>query len=339
MLTAVLVAASCYVVTGLCEEALIRLFQPTELELGWISDAMLSCALGVAVYLWLNLRATRLRLTGHERAQVVLHTQLSLAEAMQRRLLPDVPPPDDGVEWAAVLTPADRIGGDFFDFVEPEPGVRLMLIADVSGKGIAAAMALTLLRSTFRRIARDTGEPSKLATLLSDALQDEWHGSPYVTGIIVRMDWKQRTLTCTNAGHPGGLLIRDGVARLLTKGGPPLGLLEGAAFAQESLSVVAGDVGVFVTDGVSEALDDVRQSWHSRILNTVRAGTLRSAGEICRALAALARDGAGPEGLQDWSDDRTVVVLRVTGDTSRAKVDSAEAGRAAGPVRASAEVA
>jgi len=150
---AVLIAAACFVLAGVAEALLIRLVSPTELELDWISDGVLSVALGAAIYLWLHLRATRLALTARERTQLVLQAQLSLAEAMQRRLLPPVPEPAGGLEWAAVLVPAGRIGGDFFDFLQPSPGVRLMLIADVSGKGIPAAMALTLLRATFRSVS------------------------------------------------------------------------------------------------------------------------------------------------------------------------------------------
>src|SRR5262245_62353515 len=137
------VAVSFYAVAGVSEATLIGILRPSELELDWISDAVLSSALGVAVYLWLHLRATRLALTENERTQLIIQSQLSMAEAMQRRLLPPIPRPFDGLEWAALLTPTGRIGGDFFDFVEPAPGVHLALIADISGKGISAAMALT----------------------------------------------------------------------------------------------------------------------------------------------------------------------------------------------------
>ena len=144
------VTVTFYAVAGLAEATLIRVLQPSELELDWISDAVLSSALGIAVYLWLHLRATRLALTEQERSQLIIQSQLSMADAMQRRLLPPIPRPLDGFEWAAQLMPAGKIGGDFFDFLDPVPGVRLTLIADISGKGISAAMALTLLRFTFR---------------------------------------------------------------------------------------------------------------------------------------------------------------------------------------------
>src|SRR5262245_23613730 len=159
---AIAVAIVFFAIAGTVEALLIRIVQPTEMELDWISDVVLSAALGTAVYLWRHLQATRLALTERERSQLVIQAQLSLAEAMQRRLLPPIPPAADGFEWAATLTPAWQIGGDFYDFLESTTGARLMLLADVSGKGVSAAMALALLRSTFRRLARETDSPAVL---------------------------------------------------------------------------------------------------------------------------------------------------------------------------------
>jgi serine phosphatase RsbU (regulator of sigma subunit) len=262
------------------------------------------------VYLWLHLRATRLALTEHERAELVIQTQLSLAEAMQRRLLPPVPAPSGGCQWAANLTPAGKIGGDFYDFIEPIPGVRLMLIADVSGKGISAAMALTLLRSTFRHVGRDMSSPARLAERMSAAFYDEWHGSPYVTGIVARLDLGNRTLTYTNAGHPPGVLVRGGVDRGLGEGGPPLGLLKDAQYVEERLELAAGDVCIFVTDGVTEAFDDALLPSREVLAATAREDS-RSARRICDAIMSRALAGHGPHGVDNWTDDRTVIVVTV----------------------------
>ena len=302
------VTVTFYAVAGLAEATLIRVLQPSELELDWISDAVLSSALGTAVYLWLHLRATRLALTEQERSQLIIQSQLSIAEGMQRRLLPPIPRPLDGFEWAAQLMPAGKIGGDFFDFLDPVPGVRLTLIADISGKGISAAMALTLLRFTFRHVARDTQSPADLTTRLSSALYGEWHGQPYVTCLIARVDLTQRILTYTNAGHPPGMLVRNGgVGHELSVGGPPLGLLALSTYTEEQLDLVEGDVCTLVTDGVTEAFDDPSRPWRTVILDAVRNG--RSAGNVCGAIMSHAREGAGPNGVEDWTDDRTVVVI------------------------------
>ena len=154
-------AAFCgYVVAAIVEGAFIRAVRPSEWELAWLSDVVLAVAFGVAVYLWRHLLTTRHDLAERERAELVLQTQLSLAADIQQRLLPTVPPANDGFELAASLRSAGEIGGDFYDFVETAPGVWLILVADVSGKGIPAAMALGSLRLAFRAFARRGGDPA-----------------------------------------------------------------------------------------------------------------------------------------------------------------------------------
>lgn len=305
------VAVAFYAVAGLAEATLIRVLQPSELELDWISDVVLSSALGIAVYLWLHLRATRLALTERERAQLIIQSQLSMAEAMQRRLLPSIPQPFDGLEWAALLTPAGKIGGDFFDFIDPTPGIRLTLIADISGKGISAAMALTLLRFTFRHLARETQSPADLASRMSAALFDEWHGSPYVTCMIARVDLATHTLTYVNAGHPPGVLARNDGDRELAEGGPPLGLLPCAYYVEEQLNLIGGDICTFMTDGITEAFDDGPRSWRPVVLSAVREGR-HSAWAVCNAVMSRSQEAHGPKGVEGWTDDRTVVVIRVS---------------------------
>jgi sigma-B regulation protein RsbU (phosphoserine phosphatase) len=273
---------------------------------------VLSSALGIAVYLWLHLRATRQALTEHERTQLIIQSQLSMAEAMQRRLLPPIPRPFDGLEWAALLAPAGKIGGDFFDFIDPMPGVRLTLVADISGKGISAAMALTLLRFTFRHIAHDTQSPADLASRMSAALYEEWHGSPYVTCMIARVDLAMHTLTYTNAGHPAGMLVRNGKDRELGEGGPPLGLLPCATYVEEQLDLAAGDVCTFMTDGITEAFDDGLRLWRPAVLTAVREGK-HSAWAVCNEVMSRAQESHGPKDVEGWTDDRTVVVITVNG--------------------------
>jgi hypothetical protein len=307
LVQAIGVAVVFFAIAGSVEALLIRIIQPTEMELDWISDVVLSVALGAAVYLWLHLRATRLALTERERSQLVIDTQLSLAAAMQRRLLPPTPPPQCGLEWAATLAPAGQIGGDFYDFIDPNPSTRLVLIADVSGKGISAAMALTLLRSTFRNIARDANSPAQIAGLMSRSLYDEWNGTPYVTCVIARIDLEQRVLTYTNAGHPSGLVFRDHGYRHLSAGGPPLGLLRDAQYLEERVELRDGDVCILVTDGVTESFDDARPV--GSIAEEVVRAHKPSAARICSAIMSRALEGPGPRDVEDWTDDRTMIVI------------------------------
>jgi serine phosphatase RsbU (regulator of sigma subunit) len=299
-----------YVVAGASEEALIRMLRPTEGELTWISDVVTAAAFGVAVYLWRHLRATRLELSERERTELVLQTQLTLAASMQRRLLPAAPAPADGFEWAAVQIPAGRIGGDFYDFVEQSPGAWMVLIADVSGKGVPAAMALGLLRSTFRTLARDIVSPAQLVGRLSSALFEEWSGEPYLTCIVARVDTRERMLTSTNAGHPAGIVRRDSRSQLLGSGGPPAGLIPGVAYEEDVVALRDGDRCIFVTDGVTEALDTGSEPSISIVASTA-SGRFPSARAMCDAIMNRSMLGGGPSGVEAWSDDRTVLAFMV----------------------------
>jgi serine phosphatase RsbU (regulator of sigma subunit) len=301
-------AALCaYLLAATTEAGVIRWLQPTEWELAWVSDVVLAVALGVAVYFWRHLLATSHALAQRERAEIVLQTQLSLAAEIQRRLLPPLPVATNGCEWAAALRSAGKIGGDFYDFVETGPGTWVVLIADVSGKGIPAAMALGSLRSTFRALVGQQLAPGQILAGLSTAFYQDWQGMPYVTCIVAAFDLRGHTVVYSNAGHPPGVLIGPSGTRHLARGGPPVGLLADATYDQELLSVHAGDICVLVSDGVTEALDGMPfedNVWMSD-------GHAATATELCNRFMAEALAGPGPSGDSEWDDDRTVVVLTV----------------------------
>jgi serine phosphatase RsbU (regulator of sigma subunit) len=304
-------AAVCgYLVAAILEATVIRTVRLTEWELAWVSDAALAVALGIAVYLWRRLLTTRRELQERERAEIVLQTQLSLAAEIQKRLLPPVPPADDGFEWAASLRSAGKIGGDFYDFVEIAPGAWIVLVADVSGKGIPAAMALGSLRSEFRALARQTSDPARIVAQLSTVLYEEWLGSPYVTCLVGMFDLTACTVTYANAGHPPGIVVGPSGIRHMDRGGPPAGLFPHAEFDQERLQLHAGDACLLVTDGVTEALEGDAPLERSLEASDECHG-VRSAAALCQAVMARALSGRGPFGDLSWDDDRTVVVVKV----------------------------
>jgi serine phosphatase RsbU (regulator of sigma subunit) len=305
-------AAVCgYFVAAILEAILMVLMRPTEWELAWVSDAALAVALGITVFLWRRLLTTRRELEERERAEIVVQTQLSIAAEIQRRLLPPVPPADCGFEWAAALRSAGKIGGDFYDFVEAGPRLWIVLVADVSGKGIPAAMALGSLRSEFRALARQSSDPARIVAQLSTVLYEEWRGSPYVTCLVGTFDLMARTVTYTNAGHPPGIVAGRGGIRHLNRGGPPAGLLPEAEFDQELLQLHAGDACLLVTDGVTEALEGDTPLEGDLEASRERHGA-GSAAELCQTVMARALSRHGPLGVQEWDDDRTVVVAKVS---------------------------
>ena len=245
-----------YLVAGAAEIGMIRTFRPSEPELAWVSDVVLSTAFGVAVYLWLHLKATRQALAERERDELVLNTQLALAADLQRRLLPELAagriracsgrrrsgPPAASAATSTTWCLAD--------------GEWLLLVADVSGKGIPAAMALSTLRATFRMLATSESSPAAILSRLSAALYEQWAGTPYVTAIVARIDLRAATIRYANAAHPAGLVVGPAGVRPLESMGLPAALFPDVAYEERAVAIEPGDVCVFVSDGVTEALGD-----------------------------------------------------------------------------------
>ena len=289
------------------ERELVRLLSLDLGELEWVSDVVLSTALGVATFLWLHLRRARTELTRLERAQLVLDTELRIAAEIQQHLLPPTPAARDGWRFAARLEPAGRVGGDFYDFVDLG-GSLLVLLADVSGKGIPAALVIGSCRTLFRQLARETQEPARLVARLGRALLEEHGGSPYLTCFLGRLDLATHCLSWVNAGHPAGLVVGNAAHQALPATGPPAGLLPDVCYEARTRRLAAGEALVLVTDGVTEALDgDGRTA--ERLAGAVARKRASGAPAICEQVMRLARAGPALQRGANGTDDRTVVVV------------------------------
>jgi sigma-B regulation protein RsbU (phosphoserine phosphatase) len=289
------------------ERALVRLLGLDLQELEWISDVVLAVAFGVATFLWLHLRRARTALTRLERAQVMLETELSIAADIQRGLLPSPPPARDGWRFAAQLEQAGHIGGDFYDFVDRGRSI-LVLLADVSGKGIPAALVMASSRTLFRLLARETDRPEQLVARLGRALFEEHGGTPYLTCFLARIDLDDRSVFWVNAGHPAALLVRGTERRTLGSTGPPAGLLPDVRYDARAEKLDDGDALVLVTDGVTEAIEaDGRVE--ERLAEAVAHRRNSGPQAVCERVMRLARSGRGPQGAGPWQDDRTAVAV------------------------------
>lgn len=312
---AVVAGLVAFVAGAVAESGIIRAVHGNRRELEWLSDAVISIALAGITYLWLHLQAARMRVIALAKEQAVLDEQLRLAAQIQRSLLPDVPESTPGFRWAARMVPAGRVGGDFYDFLQPHPGTVLALLADVSGKGIPAALILSSLKTLFRTKASETTSPRALAEHISAALYQEHGGLPYATAILARFEAESRRLTYVNAGHPAGYLLRNGtVAATVESGGHPLGLFPHPSYRCGEVVLCPGDVGVLVTDGVAEALETGPTTLGEALAATQReASLIGSPAELCGYLMRIAAGGTGPVGAPDWQDDCTVFVFAVDG--------------------------
>ena len=289
------------------ERGLVRLLGLDLQELEWISDVVLAVAFGVATFLWLHLRLARTALSRLERAQLVLETELTIAADIQRGMLPPPPPARDGWRFAAQLQQAGHIGGDFYDFVDRGRSL-LVLLADVSGKGIPAALVMESSRTLFRLLARETDRPEELVARLGRALFEEHGGKPYLTCFLARIGLDDRSVFWVNAGHPAALLVRGTEHRALESTGPPAGLLPDVRYDARTEKLSDGDALVLVTDGVTEAIEaDGRVE--ERLAWTVAHRRMSGPQAVCERVMRLALSGRGPMGAGEWTDDRTVVVV------------------------------
>jgi len=291
----------------------LRVVHPPRGEVLLVSDLILAAVFGVVVYLWLTLRATRTQLTDMERAQIVVDTQLSLAADIQRQLLPPIPVISNGIRWAGRLEPAHRIGGDFYDFI-PANVDGLFIVGDVSGKGIPAALLQASAHSLFRTLARETVDPAQLLTRVSREIYDQNAGGSYLTCVLARVNAATRTVAYANAGHPAGLLVGSSGRRLLSRGGPPAGLFPETAYESEVVSLEPGDLGVIVTDGITEAIEEdgtpVVDVLNRTISNICEPRTPQ---RVCDVLMETAQRGSGPSGVANWQDDKTVLAFLFDG--------------------------
>lgn len=290
------------------ESRVMRYAHPGPGELEWVSDVIVAGAVVGMTYLWLHLRTSRTLLAVLERRQIALDEELRLAAQIQQSLLPDLPPRAAGLEWAARMVPARAVGGDFYDFLRQDDGSVLVILGDVSGKGIPAALLQSSLKTLFRAVVRDGGDPALVAGKMAAALHEQMGGASYATAVLARFDRAPCRLTFVSAGHPAGLLVHDGGIRELSGGGPPLGLLPGARYEAETAALGPGDVGVFVTDGITEALEGVPL----KLADALRTLALDGPpSRLADALLDLAARSPGPVGVEGWQDDRTVVAFRV----------------------------
>ncbi len=184
--------------------------------------------------------------------------ELEIARHIQLSLLPNAPLRLPCVELAGFCAPASQVGGDYFDYFE-NAGTVDVVIADVSGHSVGAALLMTEVRSTLRveaRKALETVSPAEVLRDLNELLYDDLTRSEsFITMLYMKYDPKGRRLTYANAGHNRAILLRsrDGRPTMLDADGLVLGALRGVEFEERTIDLAAGDLLLLYTDGVTEA--------------------------------------------------------------------------------------
>ena len=240
-----------------------------------------------------------------------LDHELRVAGRIQERLLPESPPDIRGFDIATASIPCSQVGGDFYDFVPLRGGRTAVVIADVAGKGMPAALLMASARAGLRAHLESASEPNEVVRRLNVNLCHDTRSGQFVSLFCGVLDEKKRVLSYTNAGHNPPLVLRKGRVIELEKGGLVLGADEEETYEEGSVSLRRGDTVVFYTDGVTEALNPKREVFGTeRLLDTLQKSLDGDAetiiARIHEALRRFTRSAVR-------CDDITLVVLRVEG--------------------------
>lgn len=183
-----------------------------------------------------------------------LNQAVEYASLVQKGFLPEEPPSLEGFVFAAKTVPARQVGGDFYDFIPMEGGKLGILIGDVSGKGVPAALNMARLVSDFRYASRSYSDPAMVMKSVNKILCQRSKQGMFATGIFILLDIENKKLLAVNAGHHS-ILIREQGNRIVEKGGAggiPLGILPEANYVPEEISLESGNMVVLYTDGATE---------------------------------------------------------------------------------------
>jgi sigma-B regulation protein RsbU (phosphoserine phosphatase) len=238
-----------------------------------------------------------------------LEKELAIAREIQASFLPQSSPQIPGFDIAGATQSHDQVGGDYYDFI-PIAETRLGLaIADVSGKGIPAALLMAGFRMSLLAEIRNDFAIRAVMRKVNSLLYESMDRDKFVTAFYGVLDHRNRVLTFSNGGHnPPILLRRGGGVEYLLDGGVALGVLKEAEYDDRPVVLFPGDVLVLYTDGISEAESTTSEQFGTqRLEQTVERLSAGTAQEIVDGLIAAVKEWAGERGP---NDDLTLIVLK-----------------------------
>ncbi len=253
------------------------------------------------------------RVFGAQEKLAAIRQELETARTIQSSILPGEPPRIDGLNLAARYVPASEVAGDFYDFL-PGEGRRVgILIADVSGHGVPAALVASMLKVAVAAQASQADSPAKVLS----GINQIFHGklrNQFITALYVFLDLEAGRLTAASAGHPRPLVWRkrEGRVEELPLGGTVIGRLRRAGYEEVAVDLNAGDRLLLFTDGIPEALGPGGEAFgEERLRDFLARRASLSAEGIAGALLEEVAAWTGRAAAFD--DDLTLVAVEVRG--------------------------
>lgn len=256
------------------------------------------------------------RLTGRVVEQEKLRRDVALAAEVQKRLLPERSPESAAASLAAMSLPARSVGGDYYDFFQIGDHRIAIALADIAGKGVAAALLMSVVQASLRIISSEEGVSlPQLAAKMNRYLYRSTGANGYATFFYAQLDETSRQLRYVNAGHNPPYLLRstrngnaNNVEELST-GGIVIGMFPQTQYQEASVDLQSGDVLIAFTDGVTEALNPAEEEFGEERLKTLLLevaplSVQEMTSRISRELRSWIADA-------DQHDDLTFIVMKV----------------------------
>lgn len=254
------------------------------------------------------IRIERDRLAEVEQAERLMASELEQAAEIQRQFLPAAAPILPGLDLAGYNAACRTVGGDYYDFLPYSDNRVGIMIGDVAGKGMPAALMMTSLQAKVQALAEMPGDPAVVVARLNRSLAATCPRNRFVTFFFSIIDASSGDIAFCNAGHNPPLLVRaDGRIERLEGGGPVLGILPAMTYERQQCHMDPGDLLVLYSDGVTEAANPAGEEFEDRLPELAAKFRDRTAAEIVEAIH---------EAVKEWiagqapADDVTVVVAR-----------------------------
>lgn len=238
--------------------------------------------------------------------------EFKVARDMQAQMLPDTYPEIEGIQISAKSVPTTEVGGDFYDFLQLQDGRLGIVVGDVSGHGVAAAMVMTAALGAVRFAAEEKECTHEVLNMVNFRLNKDIQNHMFVALFYGILDPKTRKLYYTNAGQTMPFLLRDGKIDFLPQAEKtdrfPLGIVKATVYEQLSIELQPGDMLIHYTDGIVDVMNGSHETYgFDRLSESIKQNASLPPSELIDKLIAEMSEYGGDSNIED---DVTLVVLK-----------------------------
>lgn len=239
-----------------------------------------------------------------------LDEQMEIATEIQQKLLPETYPDNKTIDFSAYYLPAQKVSGDYYDINQSQDRVGV-IIADVAGKGVPAALIMSMIKIVFSSIGSNMVHTRQVVSFINNGITGKLIESKYATLLYYLYNWKNGVITFTNAAHHHLMIYHDKVGKIgnYDTRGIPIGVMPNVAYSEKSMRLFPGDIVITYTDGINEAMDEKRNQFSTeKLKEIILSSKSSSAKKIVDNIVSSINQFVGSA---KQHDDMTMVVMKV----------------------------